>query len=82
MENQRQLARNARKSDSGWSLDNIVTDGIDPTEFVGYDILKVEANISNIFDESENISSLNKGDKGIILSDRTSFLCSRWRTSS
>lgn len=73
MENQRQLARNARKSDSGWSLDNIVTDGIDPTEFVGYDILKVEANISNIFDESENISSLNKGDKGIILSDRTSF---------
>lgn len=73
MENQRQLARNARKSDSGWSLDNIVTDGIDPTEFVGYDILKVEANISSIFDESENISSLNKGDKGIILSDRTSF---------
>ncbi|MDU3176326.1 alanine--tRNA ligase [Anaerococcus sp.] len=73
MENQRQLARNARKSDSGWSLDNIVTDGIDPTEFVGYDILKVEANISNIFDESENISSLNKGDKGIILSDKTSF---------
>ena len=73
MENQRQLARNARKSDSGWSLDNIVTDGIDPTEFVGYDILKVEANILNIFDESENISSLNKGDKGIILSDRTSF---------
>lgn len=73
MENQRQLARNARKSDSGWSLDNIVTDGIDPTEFVGYDILKVEANITNIFDESENISSLNKGDKGIILSDRTSF---------
>ena len=73
MENQRQLARNARKSDSGWSLDNIVTDGIDPTEFVGYDILKVEANITNIFDESENISSLNKGDKGIILSDKTSF---------
>lgn len=73
MENQRELARNARKSDSGWSLDNIITDGIHPTEFVGYEILKTDATITNIFDESENIASLNKGDKGIVVSDKTSF---------
>lgn len=73
MENQRELARNARKSDSGWSLDNIITDGIHPTEFVGYEMLKTDATIINIFDESENISSLNKGDKGIVVSDKTSF---------
>lgn len=73
MENQRELARNARKSDSGWSLDNIITDGIHPTEFVGYEMLKTDATITNIFDESENITSLNKGDKGIVVSDKTSF---------
>lgn len=73
MENQRELARNARKSDSGWSLHNIITDGIHPTEFVGYEILKTDATITNIFDESENIASLNKGDKGIVVSDKTSF---------
>ena len=73
MENQRELARNARKSDSGWSLDNIITDGIEQTEFVGFDILETEAIITNIFDKSENISSLNKGDKGIVVSDKTSF---------
>lgn len=73
MENQRELARNARKSDSGWSLDNIITDGIHPTEFIGYEMLKTDATITNIFDESENITSLNKGDKGIVVSDKTSF---------
>ena len=73
MENQRNLARNARKSDSGWSLDNIITDGINPTDFVGYEILKTDAKITNIFDESENIQSINNGDKGIVVSDKTSF---------
>ncbi|MBM0045760.1 alanine--tRNA ligase [Anaerococcus sp. mt242] len=73
MENQRELARNARKSDSGWSLDNIVTDGINPTEFIGYEILKTDATITNIFDESENISSLSQGESGIVVSDKTSF---------
>ncbi len=73
MENQRELARNARKKDSGWSLDNIVTDGISPTEFVGYDDLEVKAKIINIFDDSENKKSIDASDKGIIVSDKTSF---------
>ncbi|BFL72452.1 alanine--tRNA ligase [Anaerococcus nagyae] len=73
MENQRELARNARKKDSGWSLDNIVTDGISPTEFVGYDDLEVKAKIISIFDDSENKKSIDASDKGIIVSDKTSF---------
>ena len=73
MENQRELARNARKSDSGWSLDNIITDGINPTEFIGYDILSTEAQITKIFDESESKQSLNEGQSGIVVSDKTSF---------
>ena len=73
MENQRELARNARKKDSGWSLDNIVTDGINPTEFIGYDDLEVEAEIINIFDDSEDKKSIDAPNRGIIVSDKTSF---------
>ena len=73
MENQRQLARNARKKDAGWSLDNIVTDNIEKTEFIGYDTLKTEAKIIEIFEDQGQKQSLNKGDRGIVVSDKTSF---------
>ena len=73
MENQRQLARNARKKDAGWSLDNIITDNIGKTEFIGYDTLKTEAKIIEIFEDQGQKQSLNKGDRGIVVSDKTSF---------
>lgn len=73
MENQRQLARNARKKDSGWSLDNILTDGIDPTGFIGYEVLETKAKLTNIFDENESLDVLNNGQSGIVISDKTSF---------
>ena len=73
MENQRQLARDARKKDAGWSLDNIITDNIEKTEFIGYDTLKTEAKIIEIFEDQGQKQSLNKGDRGIVVSDKTSF---------
>ena len=73
MENQRQLARNARKKDAGWSLDNIITDNIEKTEFIGYDTLKTEAKIIEIFEDQGQKQSLNKSDRGIVVSDKTSF---------
>lgn len=73
MENQRQLARNARKKDAGWSLDNIITDNIEKTEFIGYDTLKTEAKIIEIFEDQGQKQSLNTGDRGIVVSDKTSF---------
>ncbi|WP_297281112.1 alanine--tRNA ligase [uncultured Anaerococcus sp.] len=73
MENQRELARSARKKDSGWSLENIVTDGIDPTEFVGFDNFEVKAKLTKIFTDNENKKSIEAGNKGIIVSDKTSF---------
>lgn len=73
MEDQREKARNARKKDAGWSLDNIVTDGINPTEFIGYDNLSVNANITNIFAESGQVTSLKEGEEGIVVTDKTSF---------
>lgn len=73
MENQRELARSARKKDSGWSLENIVTDGIDPTEFVGFDNFEVKAKLTKIFTDNENKKSIEADNKGIIVSDKTSF---------
>lgn len=73
MEKQRNLARNARKSDSGWSLDNINTDDFPKTEFIGYDNLKTKAEVLAIYAEEESVSSISEKDKGIIITDKTSF---------
>lgn len=73
MQIQKQTARDARKKDAGWSLDNIDTDGIEKTSFVGYDDLETEARILNIFKENSEASSLSEGDNGIVISDKTSF---------
>ena len=73
MEKQRETARNARKKDAGWSLDNIVTDGIKITEFVGYDNFTTKAKILNLFDENNGLTSLKEGQEGIVVSDKTSF---------
>ena len=73
MEIQKQTARQARKKDAGWSLDNINVDGIKKTEFVGYDELETIGEIINIFEENKQVSSISEGSKGIIISDKTSF---------
>ena len=70
---QKQTAREARKKDAGWSLDNLNTDGIRKTEFVGYNDLDVDGKILNIFVENKEVSSINEKSKGIIISDKTSF---------
>ncbi|MDU6547688.1 alanine--tRNA ligase [Anaerococcus vaginalis] len=73
MENQRNLARNARKSDAGWSLESINVDELKQTEFVGYENFEINANIIGLFDNKEKVNFIKKGHKGIIVSDKTSF---------
>ncbi|MDU1316848.1 alanine--tRNA ligase, partial [Anaerococcus hydrogenalis] len=73
MENQRNLARNARKSDSGWSLESINIDEFEKTKFEGYDKFDIEGNIIGLFDNSKKVSFIKEGNKGIVVSDKTSF---------
>ena len=73
MENQRNLARNARKSDAGWSLESINVDEFKQTEFVGYENFGINTNIIGLFDNKEKVNFIKKGHKGIIVSDKTSF---------
>ena len=73
MENQRNLARNARKTDNKHKHDNLITDGIETTEFVGYDNFDVNGKILAIFVDGEEKSSIKAPSKGIIISNKTSF---------
>lgn len=73
MENQRNLARNARKSDAGWSVESINVDEFKQTEFVGYENFEINSNIIGLFDNKEKVNFIKKGHKGIIVSDKTSF---------
>lgn len=73
MERQRQLARNARKTDSGWTIDNIDVDSFEETEFLGYENLIIDSKILSLYLDGEKVSSLKEGQKGIIISDKTSF---------
>ena len=73
MENQRNLARNARKSDAGWSLESVNVDEFKETEFLGYDNFEINANIIAIYDNKEKVNFIKNGHKGIIISDKTSF---------
>ncbi|MEQ0487486.1 alanine--tRNA ligase [Anaerococcus murdochii] len=73
MENQRNLARNARKTDNNHRHDNIITDHLEKTEFVGYDNFDIKANILAIFEDGEEKSSIKAPDKGIVISNKTSF---------
>lgn len=73
MENQRNLARNARKSDAGWSLESVNVDEFKETEFLGYDNFEINANIIALYDNKEKVNFIKNGHKGIIISDKTSF---------
>lgn len=73
MENQRNLARNARKTDNSHRHDNIITDHLEKTEFVGYDNFDIKANILAIFEDGEEKFSIKAPGKGIVISNKTSF---------
>ncbi|MDD7044420.1 MAG: alanine--tRNA ligase [Peptoniphilaceae bacterium] len=75
MEIQKQTARDARKKDAGWSLDNLNTEGIAKTDFLGYDNLVVEGKALRLYQNNDQVDSISEdhGENGIIISDKTSF---------
>lgn len=73
MENQRNLARNARKTDNKHKHDNLVADHLEKTDFQGYENFDLEGKLLAIFVDGEENSSIKALNKGIIVSDKTSF---------
>lgn len=73
MENQRNTARNARKTDNKHKHDNLASDHLEKTDFQGYDNFDIESKIIAIFEDGEEKSSIKAPNKGIIVSNKTSF---------
>ncbi len=76
MEEQRVKARTAREVTNYMGADATVYDEIDPsvtTEFVGYDHLSYESQVTVLAGEEELVSSLVEGQKGTVFVKETPF---------
>lgn len=76
MENQRVRAREAREDSNYMGNEDGVLNKIPVdlnTEFLGYDTLKVNSVVKLLIKDEEFVSQLNKGDRGIIITEKTPF---------
>ena len=72
MEEQKERARGSRnESNMGWSSDKKYGEGLPETKFDGYNSLKDESKVIEIYGEDEN--NLKAGQMGIIVLDCTTF---------
>ena len=70
MEEQRQRAREAGQFDTDYNA-KIKVDG--STEFCGYTATEGRSNITHLFVDGEEVTSLSAGDKAIVVLDETPF---------
>ena len=73
MNEQREKARNARKSSDGesWKSDGIAFENIDSTEFLGYKENSCTATVLDIVSEGEHVGNAGEGANAIIVLDKT-----------
>ncbi len=70
---QKKTARDARKDGSSWEDNDSYSFEGSATEFEGYDNFEITAKITGIAAEGEICSSINAGENGIIVTDKTTF---------
>ncbi len=76
MEEQREMARSARKTTNYMGADVTVYQSLDPeltTEFVGYDTLECDSKITALTTDTEIAEALTDGDSGTIITEVTPF---------
>ena len=76
MQQQKEMARKARKATNYMGADVTVYESIDPsitTEFVGYDSLEHDSRISVLTTESEVVEALADGEVGTVIVEETPF---------
>ena len=76
MEKQKEMARNARKSDDevAWQDENIgFFNSGTATVFTGYTELTTEARVEAIFADRSQLDTISKGQEGAVILDRTPF---------
>lgn len=75
MENQKSVARNARKASEGeaWAGSKSLIESMTETAFVGYKFYETDAEILAIISDDGLVDALGVGEKGGIVLDKTSF---------
>ena len=76
MKEQKDKARNARKTTNYMGADVTVYQSIDPaitTEFVGYNNLTAESKITILTTEDEIVEALTDGQRGTVITEQTPF---------
>ncbi len=76
MQQQREMARAARKETNYMGADETVYQSIDPSitsRFVGYDRLSAESLITVLTTETEIVEALSEGENGTIITEETPF---------
>ena len=75
MNEQREKARNARKSSDGesWKSDGIAFENIPATAFVGYTDDTCTATVLDIVSDGEHVSAVTEGSNAVIVLDKTPF---------
>lgn len=74
MKNQKMTARTSRKDGSSWEAeDELKFENAEKTVFDGYSTLEETSKITGLAKDSEISDSLKKGDKGIIVTEKTPF---------
>ncbi len=74
MKNQKMTARTSRKDGSSWEAeDELKFENAEKTVFDGYSTLEETSKITGLAKDSEISDSLKKGDKGVIVTEKTPF---------
>lgn len=74
MKNQKMTARTSRKDGSSWEAeDELKFENAEKTVFDGYSALEETSKITGLAKDSEISDSLKKGDKGVIVTEKTPF---------
>ena len=74
MKNQKMTARTRRKDGSSWEAeDELKFENAEKTVFDGYSALEETSKITGLAKDSEISDSLKKGDKGVIVTEKTPF---------
>lgn len=75
MDEQREKARTARLSqdNEGWKKDSLEIPADISTEFIGYENTEADVRVLYVSNEADGSDSLNPGEKGIVILDRTPF---------
>ncbi len=75
MQEQRELARSARKAGDAesWKSDGVSLDGVAATEFSGYRLDQVQAKIVAIVKDGAVAETVLEGEKAILVLDQTAF---------